>query len=187
MNFHTFKENDMLNGDGLRSVLWVSGCEAKCRSCFNPETWSFESGEEFTTEIREQFINSAKPDYISGITIVGGEPLHKKNIGEVYNIVSEFKRRFPNKTVWLYTGFTWNEIFEELANENPTVDEVQRANLVLNFVDVLVEGRYVDSLRDENLKWRGSSNQRVCDIKKTFGPMLDTIKVEFRPPVLYCD
>lgn len=184
MRYHAIKNNDMLNGDGLRSVLWVSGCEAHCKNCFNPETWSFEGGDEFTTEIRDMFIDLAAPDYISGITIVGGEPLHERNIGEVYNIISEFKRRFPNKTVWLYTGFTWEEIFRDFENESHSMYEIRRANLILNFVDVLIEGRYIDRLRDEKLKWRGSSNQRVVDIKTTFK---DDCKPSCKPPVLYCD
>lgn len=184
MRYQAIKHDNMLNGDGLRSVLWVSGCEAHCKNCFNPETWSFDDGDEFTSEVREEFINSASPDYISGITILGGEPLHHKNIGEIYNIISEFKRRFPDKTVWLYTGFTWEEIFRDFENESHSMYEIKRANLILNFVDVLVEGRYVDKLHDEKLKWRGSSNQRVVDVKATFNN-------DFMPsrklPVLYCE
>lgn len=183
MRYQAIKHDDMLNGDGLRSVLWVSGCEARCKNCFNPETWSFEDGDEFTAEVRDAFIDSAAPDYISGITIVGGEPLHHRNIGEVYNIVSEFKRRYPNKTVWIYTGFTWEEIFNGIEYEHD-IYKVRRANLVLGFTDVLVEGRYVDKLRDEKAKWRGSTNQRVVDIKATFGN--DAMPSE-KPPVLYCD
>ena len=165
MNYHTFKENDMLNGDGLRSVLWVSGCEAKCKNCFNPETWPFESGQPFTEEVKEAFINSASPDYISGITIVGGEPLHERNINEVALLVDEFKKRFPNKTVWVYTGYTFEDILNE--SEKDSAYEEMRRVFVRLYVDVLVDGRYVDELKDDGAKWKGSKNQRVIDVQKT--------------------
>lgn len=163
MNYHTFKENDMLNGDGLRSVLWVSGCEAHCKNCFNPETWAFGSGELFTDEVKEEFINSASPNWISGITIVGGEPLHKNNIKSVSEIITEFKVKFPQKTVWLYSGFTWEEIMKNSDDEY----EQLRKTLVRLWVDVLVDGLYVDELKDESAKWKGSSNQRVIDVKES--------------------
>jgi len=163
MNYHTFKENDMLNGDGLRSVLWVSGCEAHCKNCFNPETWDFSSGEQFTADVMEQFIESARPDWISGITIVGGEPLHDNNIHEVKNIITEFKKRFPNKTVWLYTGYSWDEI----NKKSKTNEDAARKMTVHSLVDILVDGRYIDELKDESAKWKGSTNQRVIDVKES--------------------
>lgn len=184
MKYQAIKYDNMLNGDGLRSVLWVSGCERHCKNCFNPETWSFTDGKEFTESVREYFINSASPDYISGITILGGEPLHPKNIGEVYNIVSEFKSVFPNKTIWLYTGYRWEEIFKDFKNESSSIEDVKRANLIFNFVDVLIDGEYIDEKRDTKLKWRGSSNQRVIDIKKTFE---DCNMICKKTPVLHCD
>lgn len=184
MRYQAIKHDNMLNGDGLRSVLWVSGCDAHCKNCFNPETWDFDDGLIFDERIRNEFIESARPDYISGITIVGGEPLHEKNIGEVYNIVSEFKKRFPDKTIWLYTGFTWEEIFKDFKHNSYSFYEIQRANLVFNFVDVLVDGPYIDSLKNEKLKWRGSSNQHVIDIKATF---VNENLICNKTPILYCE
>lgn len=182
MKYQAIKHENMLNGDGLRSVLWVSGCEAHCKGCFNPETWSFDDGEDFTEEVRESFVDSAGPDYISGITILGGEPLHEKNLSDVYKTLLLFKQQYPNKTVWLYTGFTWEQIFKSVENESWSMYEARRANVVAELVDVLVDGRFVEELLDQKLKWRGSSNQRVIDVKKSLEK-----EAVYTVPVLHCN
>ena len=152
MNYLTITHNDMLNGDGLRVVLWVSGCTLHCEDCQNKYSWNFNEGVLFDERAKEEIFSELKKDYISGITITGGHPLEKQNIGEIEKLCKEIKLNFPNKTIWLYTGF----IFEEIKNYP-----------ILKYIDVLIDGRYEKELRDISLKWRGSTNQRVIDVKKS--------------------
>ena len=152
MNYLTITHNDMLNGDGLRVVLWVSGCSLHCEDCQNKYSWDFNEGILFDERAKEEIFSELKKDYISGITITGGHPLEKQNIEEIEKLCKEIKINFPNKTIWLYTGF----IFEEIKNYS-----------ILKYVDVLVDGRYKKESRDISLKWRGSTNQRVIDVQKS--------------------
>lgn len=152
MNYLTITHNDMLNGDGLRVVLWVSGCTLHCEDCQNQYSWDFNEGVLFDGRAKEEIFSELKKDYISGITITGGHPLEKQNIEEIEKLCKEIKINFPNKTIWLYTGF----IFEEIKNYP-----------ILKYIDVLIDGRYEKELRDISLKWRGSQNQRVIDVKKS--------------------
>ena len=152
MNYLTITHNDMLNGDGLRVVLWVSGCSLHCEDCQNKYSWNFNEGVLFDERAKEEIFSELKKDYISGITITGGHPLESQNIEEIEKLCKEIKINFPNKTIWLYTGF----IFEEIKNYS-----------ILKYIDVLVDGRYEKELRDISLKWRGSQNQRVIDVKKS--------------------
>lgn len=158
MNYHNITHEDMLNGDGMRVVLWVAGCEHHCPECQNPETWGRDGGIPFGfsafKEIREQL----NKDYISGITFSGGDPLAPYNCKDVLSIIQWVKRNYPNKTIWVYTGYTYEEL---LARNNIYISEVLRR------IDVLVDGRYMRDLRDINLKWRGSSNQRVINMNLT--------------------
>ena len=158
MNYHNITYPDMLNGNGLRVVLWLSGCSHKCYKCQNPQTWDINSGIQFDENAKEELFRELSKDYISGLTLTGGDPLHENNVEKVYEIVCEVHSKFPNKTIWLYTGFTWEELNQDI--------EEKRFN-ILKHVDVLVEGKYIDSQRDVSLHWRGSSNQRVIDIKKS--------------------
>lgn len=152
MNYHNITKDDMLNGDGLRVVLWVSGCTHCCDGCQNPETWDLSSGIEFDKAAHEELFEALKPDYISGITFSGGDPLHPFNREEVLALAKEIKEKMPEKTVWLYTGF----LFEEIK------DAIDLTN-----IDVLVDGEFKQELNDNNLKWIGSSNQRIIDVQAT--------------------
>ena len=152
MNYLTITHNDMLNGDGLRVVLWVSGCSLHCEDCQNKYSWDFNEGVLFDERAKEEIFSELKKDYISGITITGGHPLESQNIEEIEKLCKEIKINFPNKTIWLYTGF----IFEEIKNYP-----------ILKYIDVLIDGRYEKELRDISLKWRGSQNQRVIDVEKS--------------------
>lgn len=152
MRYHNITKNDMLNGDGLRSVLWVAGCSHGCKNCHNPITWDICGGIPFDEAAKEELLVSLEPDYIFGITFSGGDPLHTQNRDEIGELIKEVREKYPNKTIWVYTGYTWNEV-KDLP--------------YLKLVDVLVDGPFVEELKDVNLPWRGSSNQRVIDVKKT--------------------
>lgn len=152
MRYHNITHDDMLNGDGLRVVLWVSGCEHKCYNCHNKITWDINNGLIFDDNAKEEIFSQLEKDYIKGITFSGGDPLHKQNRTEVFNLVKEIKTKFPKKDIWLYTGYTWEEI-----NDLDIID----------YIDVLVDGKYIEELSNPELEWRGSSNQRVIDVKKT--------------------
>lgn len=158
MNYHNITHEDMLNGDGIRVVLWVSGCPHHCEECQNPETWSPNSGIEFDEEAKREIFNELSKDYVSGITFSGGDPLARDNVFTVSYVARTVKQLFPDKTVWVYTGYTYEEL-------------CQRKNLyiedILRHTDVLVDGEYKKDLRDVSLKWRGSSNQRVIDVQKS--------------------
>lgn len=157
MRYHNITKDDMLNGDGLRAVLWVAGCEHHCKGCQNPVTWDPNGGLEFdTAALNELFVILEKP-YISGVTFSGGDPLHPNNREEVLRIARMVKElpvplHSQPKTVWLYTGYLWEEI-----NDIPGIE----------YVDVIVDGRFVESLADVNHYWAGSTNQRVIDVKKS--------------------
>lgn len=163
MKYHNITKDDMNNGDGLRVVLWVSGCSHHCKNCHNPITWDPEDGVEFDVSATLELYEQLQKDYISGITFSGGDPLFIGNREKVFVLISSIKSWFPKKTIWLYTGYTW-----EAIKDIPELKDV----------DVIVEGPYIESLRDTTLKWRGSSNQRVVDVKKS----LETGEV-----ILHCD
>ena len=152
MNYHNITKDDMLNGDGLRVVLWVAGCSHHCKGCQNPITWDPNDGLPFDENAKKEIFNELDKDYISGITFSGGDPLMPCNRQVVGNLIEEINKKYPNKTIWLYTGYTFDEI-KDLP--------------FIKYIDVLVDGEYVESLRDVNLLWKGSSNQKVIDVKKT--------------------
>lgn len=154
MRINGIEQCSMTNGVGLRTVLWVSGCEHKCKGCQNPCTWDPNSGEDFTSEKKELLYKYLDNKYIKGITFSGGDPLHPSNRGEVGKLILDIKANYPSKDIWLYTGYTW--------------EEVKELNLdYLRYIDVLVEGRFILKERDINLRWCGSSNQRVIDVKES--------------------
>lgn len=168
----------MLNGEGLRTVLWVSGCSCFCHNCQNPQTWNFDSGIPFTNNDMQELLDDLSKPYIAGLTLSGGHPLEYQNINTVYRIVKTVKEEFPDKTIWLYTGYTWEEILEQYKIwEDHEVNGICSLDVV-SYCDVLVDGRYEDDKRDISLAWRGSSNQRAIDIKES----LNQGKV-----VLYCE
>ena len=153
MRYNKIRKMDIANGPGVRVSIFMQGCEFHCKNCFNQETWGFDGGEEFTDETIEKVLNACDKEYVEGLSILGGEPMHPKNIEGTTKLAKAFKEKFPNKTLWVWSGF----IFEKYLKDKP----------VLNYVDVLVDGQYVDELHNPTLKWKGSSNQRVIDVKKT--------------------
>lgn len=152
MRYHNITTDDMLNGDGLRTVLWVAGCPHRCQGCHNPITWDIDGGIPFDEAAEAELFEKLSADYISGITFSGGDPLHPQNRDEVTRLAKWVRAEYPEKTIWLYTGYTWDEI-SDLE--------------VVSLLDVLVDGRFEKNLFDAKLHWKGSSNQRVIDVKET--------------------
>lgn len=142
----------MLNGDGLRVVLWVAGCSHHCKGCQNPITWDPEGGIPFDEAAKEEIYEQLDKDYISGITFSGGDPLHEANEDEITEFAREIKENYPDKDIWLYTGYEWEDI---------------RDHEIMDYADVVVDGRFILAQRDVTLEWKGSPNQRVIDVKKT--------------------
>lgn len=142
----------MLNGDGLRVVLWVAGCSHGCRGCQNPVTWDPDGGIPFDQAARQEIFEQLEKSYVDGITFSGGDPLHERNVEEVTRLASEIREKYPEKTIWLYTGYQWEEI---------------RDWEIIRYLDVLVDGKFDLASRDTSLKWKGSPNQRVIDVQKT--------------------
>lgn len=163
MRYHNITKDDMLNGDGLRVVLWTAGCPHKCPGCHNPVTWDENGGLEFDANAKKELFEILSRPYISGLTLSGGDPLLPSNREELTELIKEVKSKFPDKTIWLYTGYLWKE-----------VKDLQ----LINYIDVLVDGRFLENLKNTQLKWRGSSNQRVIDVKRT---------LECGNVVLHCD
>lgn len=158
MNYHNITYPDQNNGPGLRVVIWVSGCSHHCLECQNPQTWDRNSGIIFDNSAKEEIIEQLKNNYISGVTWSGGDPMHKDNVETVLKFTEKIHDLFPEKNIWLYTGYT----FEEIMNDT----NLKRKQL-LDLCDVLVDGEYKKELRDISLHWCGSSNQRVIDVKNT--------------------
>ena len=159
MNYHNIKHDDMLNGDGLRVTLFVSGCTHNCPGCQNPETHDVDSGIPFDAAAREEIFTELSKDYISGLTISGGDPLLFINVEDVAQLVEDVKWEFPKKTVWIYTGYTAEEI-KNMINSSGYLNVVPWIK-VLKYTDVLVEGRFIKDLADVNEPWVGSTNQRI--------------------------
>lgn len=153
MRYNLIREMDISNGPGVRVSVFMQGCNFHCKNCFNPETWDFEGGKEFSDDIINKVLNLCGKSHIKGLSILGGEPMHPRNIETTTKLAKAFKEKYPNKSLWLWSGFRFDE---ELKNKE-----------VLNYVDVLVDGTYKEELHDPTLKWRGSSNQRVIDVQKS--------------------
>lgn len=201
MNYHNIVYPDMNNGSGLRVVLWCSACSHHCVGCQNPQTWDANSGIPFDEKAEEELFRELDKDYISGLTLTGGDPLHENNLDDVLKIVNRFRLLCPNKTIWLYTGYTLHtckyfdkDIFTfnpnyyhpNPLNGKPTkvddksylIKQDRKRVEITKLIDVLVDGRYIDSQRNISKKWAGSDNQRIIDVKKS----LQQGKV-----ILYCD
>ena len=163
MNYANIKFYDIANGAGVRTSLFVSGCTHHCKNCFNSVAWDFDYGEPFTQEIKERIINSCEPYYIAGLSLLGGEPMEPENQDAILDLLRDFKDKFPYKTVWCYSGYT----LEELTGKTPSRCRTENTDAVLKLIDVLVDGEYVDELHDITLKFRGSRNQRLIDLKKS--------------------
>lgn len=160
-NYHQIRTDDMLNGDGLRVVLFLSGCNHHCENCHNIETWDECSGYPLTSEACADIIAELKKDYISGITFSGGDPLHPNNVDLVNSLIAYIRTHFPDKTIWLYTGYTLEDIYR--SADDSCSETMKRLNIVMS-VDVLVDGKFEQALADVNYPWAGSINQRVIDI-----------------------
>lgn len=170
MNYHNITYPDQNNGDGLRIVLWVAGCEHHCVNCQNQQTWSPQSGIPFDKDAMNEILNELKKDYISGITFSGGDPLHPENVQNVLKIVDEIRVSYPTKNIWLYTGYTWEQIMYSIVTDDLNFERdyiIKIRKELVSKCDVLIDGRYVDELRDISLHWRGSSNQRVINVQET--------------------
>lgn len=158
MRYNKIREMDISDGEGVRVSLFVQGCEFHCKGCFNPETWNFEGGKEFTTETLDTLLRLCDKKYIKGLSILGGEPMHPNNRETVVDIMRAFKYKFPDKDIWMWTGYT----LENLLSEN---DEDIKSMLI--YLDYLVDGQFVEEKKNLNLKWAGSENQRWIDIQKS--------------------
>lgn len=215
MNYHNITYPDMNNGEGLRVVLWLSGCSHKCSGCQNPQTWDSNSGIPFNTKAKEELFKELDKEYISGLTLTGGDPLFENNLECVLDLVTEVNKRYnetqyidgekcidhnilienadeirlstPQKSIWLYTGYTWNQIMNHRSIitddfdyiEESYIDELfEKRKKIVSQCDVLIDGRYIENKRDITLKWRGSSNQNVIDIQKS---------LQKKEMVLWCD
>ena len=152
MRYNKIRKMDISNGPGIRTSIFMQGCTFHCKNCFNPETYDFDKGEELTDEVINKLLKLSEPDYIKGLSILGGEPLHPRNALGTLDVVKRFKEKYPEKTVWVWTGFLYE-------NVNKLYD--------LSEIDVLIDGQFIEELHDPTLIYRGSSNQRVIDIKKT--------------------
>ena len=157
MNYIKITKNDIANGVGIRTVLWVSGCTMHCKECHNQSTWNFNEGQPFTNDTMNELLNSLIPDYVAGLTLSGGHPLEEQNQQQVADIVKTVKAKYPTKTIWLYTGYLYENILKM-----PFV-----VKNILSYVDILVDGKYDYTKRDITLAWCGSSNQRVVDVQKS--------------------
>lgn len=165
MRYHNITKDDMLNGDGLRVVLWVAGCSHCCKECHNPLTWDPDGGLLFDEAAKDEILEQLNKSYIAGITFSGGDPLHSANCSDIRDLMTEIKEKYPMKTIWLYTG----EIWENICRDS-----------LIQFVDVLVDGEFQAEYKDAKLLWKGSRNQRVIDVQASLKQ--DNLEA----PVLYC-
>ena len=162
MNYATVKYNDIANGYGIRTSLFVSGCTHRCKGCFNSEAWDFNYGKPFDDDIQNEIINSLKDDYIDGLSLLGGEPFEPSNQKALLPFLKKVKSLYPNKDIWCYTGYLFDEelLKESRAKTNDTLE-------MLSCIDVLVDGKFVEELKNISLQFKGSENQRIIDVKKS--------------------
>lgn len=194
MNYLQITHEDVCNGEGLRVVLWLSGCSHHCYNCQNPQTWNPDNGIPFDESAKQEIFNELSKDYISGITFSGGDPLHENNLDEVLKLVKQIRISFPEKTIWLYTGYKLELLSEEIYNGTKQIctishfypipnknefakNQVKRSEII-ELCNIVVDGEYIDEQKDLTLKWRGSKNQHVIDVKQSLAQ---------NKMVLYCD
>ncbi len=159
MNYANIKFNDIANGEGIRTSLFVSGCTHHCKNCFNRETWDFNYGKVFDESVQDKIISSLAPDHINGLTLLGGEPMEPANQRGLINFVKRVKSSYPNKTIWCYTGYLMDK---ELLS--PSRAHCPWTRELLSYIDILVDGEFVEELKDITLRFKGSSNQRIIDV-----------------------
>jgi anaerobic ribonucleoside-triphosphate reductase activating protein len=164
MNYATIKWWDVANGEGVRISLFVSGCTHRCKNCFNQVAWDFAYGDVFDERIEEKILEKLGEDFIAGLSLLGGEPLEPQNQKALYPFIKKVKQQYPNKTIWCYTGFVFDEKTGVLKERKKNIDCTKE---LISLFDVLVDGPFVEELKDIRLKFRGSSNQRIIDVKKT--------------------
>lgn len=162
MHFGAIKDCDIANGEGVRVTLFVSGCTNRCPNCFQPQTWDFEYGEPFTAETEETIMEMLKPSYINGLTLLGGEPFEPANQRGLLPLLRRVRKELPDKNIWGYSGFTYEQLLTEGSRCRCEVTDE-----ILSLLDVLVDGRFVEELKDISLRFRGSSNQRLIDLNAT--------------------
>lgn len=186
MRYAQIRSMDISNGEGVGVSLFVQGCPFHCKNCFNSDTWDFNGGKEWTEEIKDKFMKLIDRPYIKRVSFLGGECLADQNLDEVLKLVKQIRISFPEKTIWLYTGFEWNQIMNMQVMQpifsckdlESKIQNILKRQEIIKMCDVLVDGEYIDEQKDLTLKFRGSKNQRVIDVKKS----LAQNKV-----VLYCD
>lgn len=175
IRYASIRSMDISNGEGVGVALFVQGCHFHCYNCFNPETWDFNGGKEWTDEVKNKFLELVDRPYIKRVSILGGEPLEEENIDGVLDLVNKIRLSSPHKSIWLYTGFSWNEIWDYGIHGTDLYGkpwksygmlQIQIQNIIKQ-CDVLVDGRYVDSQKDITLAYRGSKNQRLIDIQQS--------------------
>ena len=185
MRYAQIRSLDISNGEGVGVSLFVQGCPFHCKNCFNSDTWDFNGGKEWTEEIKDKFMKLIDRPYIKRVSFLGGECLADQNLDEVLKLVKQIRNSYPDKTIWLYTGFEWNSLMSKICQ--PTfpdkdferiIEIHKKRKEIISNVDVLVDGEYIDEQKDLSLKFRGSKNQRVIDVKQS----LAQNKV-----ILYCD
>lgn len=162
MYYGEIKTCDIANGEGVRVTLFVSGCTNRCPHCFQPQTWAFDYGQPFTAETEEQLLAMLKPDYISGLTLLGGEPFEPSNQEVLVPFLRRVRKTYPNKNIWGFSGCTYEELLDPASSHH-----CQWTTEMLSLLDVLVDGRYVEELKNISLRFRGSSNQRLIDLNQT--------------------
>ncbi len=162
MNYATIKKHDIANGLGVRVSLFVSGCTHHCKGCFNPETWNFNYGNEFTEDVQQEVISALAPDYISGLSLLGGEPFEPSNQASLVPFLKKVKELYPEKDIWCYSGYNFeSDMLTGKLGDASVTDEM------LSYIDILVDGEFVESLKDISLRFKGSSNQRIIDVQQS--------------------
>ena len=164
MHYGNIKKFDVANGEGIRTTLFVSGCTNRCKNCFQPETWAFDYGEPFTDEVAEDILATFEIPSVKGLTVLGGEPMEPSNQRALLPFLEEFKRRYHNKNLWLFTGNLYEELTGALGDHPKCIEVTAR---ILELVDILVDGRFEEDKKQLGIRFRGSTNQRIIDMNKT--------------------
>ena len=192
MRYAQIRKMDISNGEGCGISLFTQGCPICCKDCHNASIWSFEGGKPWTLAAQEQIIELMKPDYIVRFSVLGGEPLLPQNVADLADLVQRIKQCYPDKKIWLWSGYVWQQIYvtaydmsgdvEEIPQDICTIEEKRALQTILETIDILVDGPFIQEQRDITLKWRGSENQHIIDVKKTLSQKKPATK-----PILYCD
>lgn len=171
MNYADIKKTDVANGPGIRVSLFVSGCTHGCRGCFNSEAWDFNYGHAYTAQTEEEILQALAPGYIRGLSVLGGEPMEPENRGTVLGLLRQVRQRYPDKSIWCYTGYSYeNDLLRWAAEENARIGEEpgqEEMTVLLSLIDVLVDGEFIEEKKNLRLAFRGSENQRLIDLKES--------------------